>query len=212
MSGLNDFLPRLMPTCKSCVLACTSRCWFIVLVLSSGLLLLSFSSTKLLNIKASFNHPSLTPPSFAREYIRITLVCGNHSSFYLPAYLPAVYNFLVQQWMGYKAAVAAAGGTASAGVGVTEAALINRALSLLSKILPWVGEKTMEDDSHDFLPVSIVPYRNIPYRTVPFRNVRHGNETISTVQYHVAHIDNGGRDQYHVTVTITVAVTAPWAR
>ncbi|CAM9540760.1 unnamed protein product, partial [Hapterophycus canaliculatus] len=70
----------------------------------------------------------------------------------LPACLPAVYNFLVQQWMGYKAAVTAAGGAASAGVGVTEAALINRALILLSKILPWAGEKAMGDDSNDFLP------------------------------------------------------------
>lgn len=86
--------------------------------------------------------------------------------FCLPACPPAVYNFLVQQWTGYKEAVAAAGGVASAGVGVTEAALMNRALSLLSKIFPWVGDKTMEDDSHDFLPVSTVSYRTVSYHTV----------------------------------------------
>lgn len=65
----------------------------------------------------------------------------------------AVYNFLVQQWMGYKAAVAAAAG-ASAGVGTTEATLMNRALTLLSKIMPWAGEKSMGEEPNDFLPVS----------------------------------------------------------
>lgn len=65
-----------------------------------------------------------------------------------------VYNFLVQQWMGYKAAVEAAGGASSAGVGVSEAVLMNRALTLLSKILPWAGEKSVGEESNDFLPVS----------------------------------------------------------
>ena len=67
-----------------------------------------------------------------------------------------MYNFLVQQWMGYKAAVAAAGGasTGAAGVGAVEAALMNRALNLLSKILPWAGEKSMGEEPNDFLPVS----------------------------------------------------------
>ncbi|CAM9327631.1 unnamed protein product [Ectocarpus fasciculatus] len=65
--------------------------------------------------------------------------------------MPTLYNFLVQQWMGYKAAVTAAGG-ASAGVGATEAALMNRALNLLSKIMPWAGEKSMGEEPNDFLP------------------------------------------------------------
>lgn len=58
--------------------------------------------------------------------------------------------------MGYKAAVAAAGGasTGAAGVGAVEAALMNRALNLLSKILPWAGEKSMGEEPNDFLPVS----------------------------------------------------------
>eukprot|EP00752_Nemacystus_decipiens_P008991 g8026.t1 len=74
---------------------------------------------------------------------------------FLPRLVPTLYNFLVQQWMGYKAAVAAAGGastTAAAGVGVVEAALMNRALNLLSKILPWAGEKSMGEEPNDFLP------------------------------------------------------------
>ncbi|CBN77424.1 conserved unknown protein [Ectocarpus siliculosus] len=70
---------------------------------------------------------------------------------FLPQLMPTLYNFLVQQWMGYKAAVAAAGG-ASAGVGATEAALMNRALNLLSKIMPWAGEKSMGEEPNDFLP------------------------------------------------------------
>eukprot|EP00903_Cladosiphon_okamuranus_P010030 g9512.t1 len=72
---------------------------------------------------------------------------------FLPRLMPTLYNFLVQQWMGYKAAVAAAGGAgAGAGVGVVEAALLNRALNLLSKILPWASEKSMGEEPNDFLP------------------------------------------------------------
>ncbi len=72
-----------------------------------------------------------------------------------PASLPAVYNFLQQQWIGYQTAVEAAGGaSASASTGAVEAALMNRALVLLSKILPWAGEKSMGQESNDFLPVS----------------------------------------------------------
>lgn len=56
-----------------------------------------------------------------------------------------VYNFLVQQWQAYQAAGPAAG--------TTEGLLINRALMLLSKILPWVGEKSIGAENHDFLPV-----------------------------------------------------------
>lgn len=66
-----------------------------------------------------------------------------------------MYNFLVQQWMGYKAAIAAAGG-ATTGVGASEGVLMNRALNLLSKILPWAGEKGIGAEANDFLPVSAV--------------------------------------------------------
>lgn len=59
-----------------------------------------------------------------------------------------MYNFLVQQWGAYQAA--------GAGNGVTEGMLINRGLTLLSKILPWVGETHMSAESHDFLPVRII--------------------------------------------------------
>ena len=64
-----------------------------------------------------------------------------------------VYNFLVQQWVGYKAAISAAGG-ATGGAGATEGVLMNRALTLLSKILPWAGEKGIGAEANDFLPVS----------------------------------------------------------
>ncbi|CAM9430764.1 unnamed protein product [Pylaiella littoralis] len=72
---------------------------------------------------------------------------------FLPRLIPTLYNFLVQQWMGYKAAIEAAGGASTAaGVGVSEAVLMNRALTLLSKMLPWAGEKSMGEESNDFLP------------------------------------------------------------
>ncbi|CAM9155225.1 unnamed protein product [Ascophyllum nodosum] len=65
---------------------------------------------------------------------------------FLPLLIPALYNFLVQQWTGYQAAAS------SAGTAVTETYLMKRALELLSKILPWVEEKYMRSDTHDFLP------------------------------------------------------------
>lgn len=63
----------------------------------------------------------------------------------------AVYNFLVQQFVGYRTAIGETG--ASTAAGATEGALMNRGLDLLSKILPWLGEKMMADEAHDFLPV-----------------------------------------------------------
>ncbi|CAM9842682.1 unnamed protein product, partial [Laminaria digitata] len=69
---------------------------------------------------------------------------------FLPRLMPTLYNFLVQQWMGYKAAISTAG--AATGAGATEGVLMNRALNLLSKILPWAGEKGMGEEANDFLP------------------------------------------------------------
>eukprot|EP00904_Undaria_pinnatifida_P013350 jgi/Undpi1/9145/HiC_scaffold_26.g11603.m1 len=71
---------------------------------------------------------------------------------FLPRLMPTLYNFLVQQWMGYKAAVAAAGAAATTATGATEGVLMSRALELLSKILPWAGEKGIGVETNDFLP------------------------------------------------------------
>ena len=57
--------------------------------------------------------------------------------------------------MGYKAAVAAAGAAATTATGATEGVLMSRALELLSKILPWAGEKGIGAETNDFLPVSV---------------------------------------------------------
>lgn len=56
--------------------------------------------------------------------------------------------------MSYKAAVSTSS-AANGGVGYTESILINRALELLSKVLPWVAEKYMSAEAHDFFPVSL---------------------------------------------------------
>lgn len=56
--------------------------------------------------------------------------------------------------MSYKAVVLAASAP-NGGVGYIESSLINRALELLSKVLPWVAEKYMSAEAHDFFPVSL---------------------------------------------------------
>ena len=55
--------------------------------------------------------------------------------------------------MGYKAAISTASATTT-GAGASEGVLMNRALNLLSKILPWAGEKGIGAEANDFLPVS----------------------------------------------------------